>query len=318
MSCIYKGSVIDTTLSQNSRGGTEQMRDRLMRNADPHLLSSVAIHFSRPRELYQDVSNVLYCHDLPGDPENKILQNDGWKQFAHLVFVSAWQRDHYISMFGIPYSKCSVIPNAIELEYSYEVKQSDQIRFIYHTTPHRGLELVYPIVDALSKKFDNIHLDVYSSFGIYGWEQRDAPYKELFDKIRNHSHMTYHGARSNNEVLSALKKSHIFLYPSIWQETSCIAMIEAIRSGCLCIHPNYGALSETAAGATIIYNYTENPSDHANLAYAITNNVLTIQQTDKEFFNRITANTSFELPRNSINQFSASWNTLLKEITNAR
>jgi UDP-glucose:(glucosyl)LPS alpha-1,2-glucosyltransferase len=308
MSCVYKGSVIDTDLSRNSKGGTEQMRDRLLKYVDKTLLEKVAIHFSRPRDLYNDVPNILYCHDLATDPENKILLNDGWSKFDHFVFVTAWQRDQYITLFGIPYSKCTVIQNSIELEYIAKDKGTEQIRFIYHTTPHRGLQLLYPIISKLSEQF-NIHLDVYSSFQVYGWKERDKHFLELFDKIKSHPNMTYHGAKSNAEVLKALETSHIFLYPSIWQETSCIALIEAIKSGCVCIHPNYGALPETAAGNTIMYNYTENANDHANLAYTITQNILLTQQINKNFLSQLIS--SSDLPLNSIRVFATSWSKLL-------
>lgn len=316
MSCIYKGKVINTDLSKNSKGGTEMMRDRLVRNADPDLLKEYAIHLSRPREIYDDVKNIFYCHDLAMDPENKILKDEGWKKFDHFVFVSYWQRDQYILLYGIPYSKCTVIQNSIELEYTPIQKQTDTIRLIYHTTPHRGLELVYPIVDALSKEFDNIHLDVYSSFSVYGWDQRDKPFEDLFNKIKEHSHMTYHGAVSNEEVLDALRESHIFLFPSIWQETSCIAMIEAIRSGVLVVHPSYGALQETAMDATIMYEYTEVANDHANMAFSVVKNLLKAQKIQPELFNNMTSSERFVLPRNGINNFTNSWNNLLKVLQN--
>jgi len=314
MSCVYKGKVIETDLSKNSQGGTEMMRSRLVKNIDKTLLEKYAIHLSRPREFHDDVKNILWCHDLALDPENKILKNNGWEKFDHFVFVSYWQRDQYILIYGIPYSKCTVIQNAIELEYSPVVKQTDQIRLIYHTTPHRGLELVYPIVDALSKQYDNIHLDVYSSFSIYGWKQRDKPFKELFDKIKNHSHMTYHGSVNNNDILKALSKSHIFLFPSIWQETSCIAMIEAIRSGVLVIHPSYGALQETAVDATVMYEYTEIANDNANMAFSVTKNLLEAQKVEPNLFNTMTSSERFVLPKNSINNFTNSWNNLLRHL----
>jgi UDP-glucose:(glucosyl)LPS alpha-1,2-glucosyltransferase len=318
MSCVYKGSVIDTNLSQNSRGGTEQMRNRLLRYVDKTELEKVAIHFSRPRELYEDVPNILYLHDLALDPENKVLKQDGWKNFDHFVFVSAWQRDQYILLYGLPYSKCTVIHNAIELEYEYSKKDNTVINLIYHTTPHRGLELVYPIVDKLSQEFDNIHLDVYSSFGVYGWEQRDKPYESLFNKIRDHSHMTYHGAVSNDDVLKALKKAHIFVYPSIWQETSCIAMIEAIRSGVICLHPNYGALSETAGEYTVMYEYTDNINQHAQRCYSNLRDILIAQKEQPDILDLMRANTSFETPRYGIKTYTYKWNQLLKEINSVR
>jgi len=314
MSCVYKGKVIETDLSKNSKGGTEMMRNRLVENVDKTLLKKYAVHLSRPRELYGDVKNIFYCHDLALDPENKILKDNGWEKFDHFVFVSYWQRDQYILIYGIPYSKCTVIQNAIELEYSPIEKQTGQIRLIYHTTPHRGLELVYPIVDALSKQYDNIHLDVYSSFSIYGWKQRDKPFKELFNKIKNHSHMTYHGSVNNNVILDALKKSHIFLFPSIWQETSCIAMIEAIRSGVLVIHPSYGALQETAVDATVMYEYTEIANDNANMAFSVVKNLLEAQKIEPNLFNNMTSSERFALPKNSINNFTNSWNNLLRHL----
>lgn len=312
MSCIYKGEIQNTELSQNARGGTEMMRSRVLEHVNSALLKDYAIHLSRAREIYSDVKNILWCHDLVEDPENRILQNNGWKKFDHFVFVSQWQRDTYIAAYGIPYSKCTVIPNAVEKEYKPRKKNTDIVRFIYHTTPHRGLELVYPIFDALVKKYDNVHLDVYSSFEIYGWKQRDEPYKELFEKIKSHSHMTYHGSVSNEEIIKALDKSHIFMYPCIWKETSCLALIEAIKSGLLCIHPNYGALLETAGDASISYDFTENTQMNANMCYYVAENLLSRINSDKDFFNNYTLSDKFALPRNSINNFKKSWNNLLE------
>lgn len=314
MSMIYKGEVVESELSKNSKGGTEMMRQRLLDRAEPELLEKVAVHFSRPREIPEDVPNILYCHDLAEDPENKILLDNGWEKFNHFVFVSAWQRDQYIRLYKIPYSKCSIIPNAVEKRFEAKEKPTDTIRFIYHTTPHRGLELLYLVFDALSQEYKNIHLDVYSSFAIYGWVQRDEPYNELFKKIHEHPQMTYHGSVPNEQVLEALDNAHIFLYPNIWPETSCIALIEAIKSGVLCIHPNFGALPETAANATIMYDMTELAQDHANLAYAIAKSVLEHQKNDPHFLNRFTRSDRFGLVPNDINSFQNLWNKLLREI----
>ena len=313
---IYKGVVKESELSANSKGGTEMMRARLLERVAPELLENVAIHFSRPREIPNDVKNILYCHDLAEDPENSILLDKGWDNFAKIVFVSAWQRDQYIIRYNIPYSKCMVIPNAVEKRYEAEEKNTETIRFIYHTTPHRGLELVYPVIDALSKEYPNIHLDVYSSFAIYGWVQRDEPYNDLFKKIHEHPNMTYHGSVPNKQVLDALDKANIFLYPSIWKETSCIALIEAIKSGCVCIHPNFGALPETAANATIMYDYDEDASRHANLAFAITKSVLEHQKNDPHFLNRFSRSDRFGLVPNDINTFQNLWNKTLREVLN--
>jgi len=317
MSCIYKGVVIDSELSANSKGGSEMMRQRLIDNMDAEVLEKVAIHLSRPRELYDDVPNIFWCHDLSEDPENQILKDEGWQKFTHFVFVTAWQRDQYIMRFGIPYGRCSVIHNAVEVKYDPEEKDMETIRFVYHTTPHRGLELLVPIFASLAKEFDNIHLDVYSGFEIYGWKNRDEAYKPLYEQIEQHPNMTYHGVKSNDEVLAALKKSHIFLYPNIWKETSCIALLEAIKSQMICIHPNYGALPETGANATIMYDWNEDMNHHANYAFSVAKQILIAMKNDPNYFNGFTFSDRFNLARNNIQSFTTMWNTLLRNIGDA-
>jgi glycosyltransferase involved in cell wall biosynthesis len=148
---------------------------------------------------------------------------------------------------------------------------SSTFNLIYHTTPHRGLELLVPVFERLVDNYpDKVHLDVYSSFGVYGWSQRDEPYKPLFKRIEEHPAMTYHKSVPNDVVREALaKKAHCFAYPSIWPETSCISLMEAMSAGLLCVHPNFAALPETAANWTLMYNMNEQPNQHAVTLYSM-------------------------------------------------
>jgi glycosyltransferase involved in cell wall biosynthesis len=140
------------------------------------------------------------------------------------------------------------------------------VRIIYHTTPHRGLNLLVAAVTEIAKKLgDKVHLDVFSSFEAYGWKERDQPYEELFQSIREHPQMTYHGFQPNDVVRDALKKAHIFGYPNTWPETSCIAAIEAMSAGCEIVCPNHAALPETTGHWARMYQFSEDQNTHANL-----------------------------------------------------
>lgn len=263
-------------LSKNASGGTEQMLERIYRDLPKDLLDKFQIIPSRVRNL-EDKIRILYCHDLPEDPENKHLENNGWENFNKIVFVSHWQRDMFMIRYNIPISRTAVILNSVEpFENKWETKPKDVVNIIYHTTPHRGLELLVPVFELLEKTTKNIHLDVFSSFDIYGWPERNKPYEPLFERIKSSKNMTYHGFKPNKEVREYLTKAHIFAYPSIWPETSCIALIEAMASGCICIHPNFAALPETAANWTYMYNMHEDSNLHANILYNILN--ATIQE----------------------------------------
>ena len=318
MSVVYKGQVLDTSLTRGAMGGTEQMRARFLKYVDPVLVGQVAVHFSRPQTIYTDVPNILYCHDLANDEAVSSLRHTT-DQYDHFVFVSYWQRDQFIDMFGMPHSKCTVIRNAIETTYDQSLRKDvGQIKFIYHTTPHRGLELVYPIFDRLSELHDNIHLDVFSSFSVYGWENRDKPYANLFQRIADHPHMTYHGAKSNREVLDALRSAHVFLYPSIWKETSCIALIEAMSAGCLAIYPSYGALPETGSMTSNVnmYEYTEDVSVNASRALSISNWVLERQKADPEFIRTLSLSSTQQHSPHTIDTYANDWRSVLMSVIN--
>ena len=254
-------------LSKNANGGTEQMLKRIYNTLPRELLNEFQIIPSRVRDLKQDKYRLYYCHDLPGDPEvNTALGEGEWYRFHRIVFVSNWQAQRFIDLYNIPWSRTVILPNAIEplpTLHEGEKKDSEQINLIYHTTPDRGLNILLPVFDKLSEKYDNIHLDVYSSFKLYGWEQRDEEFEDLFNFMKDHPKITSHGAVPSDEVRHALLKSHIFAYPSIWPETSCLCLMEAMSAGLNCVHPDYGALYETAANWTTMYHFHEDPQEHA-------------------------------------------------------
>lgn len=309
MSVIYKGEIIDTNLSRSAMGGTEQMRTRLLKYIEPELLKNVAIHFSRVRQVYSDVPNVFYGHDLANDPEAKILEMGGWCRFKVFVFVTCWQRDIYIERFGIPYSMCRVIENAIEPAGELDKEIDDKIRMIYHTTPHRGLDILATVFDELTKNphfKDRLHLDVFSSFAVYGWKERDKGFEKVFDQLRRNPNVTYHGTQPNSVVRDYLSRAHYFPYPCTWKETSCIALIEAIEHKVLAVHPNLAALPETAGQNTFMYDYIENKNEHATIFYKVMAAILSHDLRKSK-----TINSS---PRHQITMFTNKWTNLLKEI----
>lgn len=250
-------------MTKTPRGGTELMADRI-NSLRPELLSKFQIIHSRVRGLDPDKKKIYVLHDLPGDPEAEHLRNGGWQKFDKLVFVSHWQQQMFNAYLGVPFSAGVVLKNAIEPFTFYAAeKPKDKVRLMYFSTPHRGLELLYPAFNQLYKKYDDqIELNVFSSFDLYGWNARDKPYEQLFEKLKAHPGINYSKSVPNEVIREELKRSHILAYPSIWQETSCLVMIEAMCAGLICVHSSLAALPETAMGCTYMYGYTEDPQEH--------------------------------------------------------
>jgi len=250
-----------------SQGGTEQMVAGLRQRVPADLLDKFNIICSRVRDenISTTKKNILWLHDTWDDPESQHLKTKkSLDRFEKLVFVSNYQQETYNMGLAVPYSKGVVMQNAIVPIEKHE-KPKGRINLIYHTTPHRGLELLVPVVEFLARQGLDFHVDVYSSFTIYGWPQRDEPYNELFDRIKNHPNMTYHGFQPNSVIREALKKAHVYAYPSIWPETSGISVIEAMSAGCNIVCPNLAALPETCANFGVMYNWDEDNNKHAGV-----------------------------------------------------
>ena len=247
-----------------SKGGTEQMYEGLMARLPEHLKNKFNIICSRVREVDPSKRNILWLHDTFDDPESEHLKKkESLARFEKLVFVSNYQQSTYNLGLGVPYDKGLVLQNAIVPIEQHE-KPKGTVNLIYHTTPHRGLELLVPVAEFLAEKGLDFHLDVYSSFNIYGWPARDEPYEKMFERCRNNPKITYHGFQPNSVIREALKKAHVYAYPSIWPETSGISVIEAMSAGCNVVCPTLAALPETCANFGIMYPWTEDNNKHAN------------------------------------------------------
>lgn len=270
-------------LNKKAMGGTELMQHRLISHLNNGELDDFQIIASRVRDIDPKRIPIYWLHDLAEDPEVRHLSEDSSRaKFGKLVFVSNWQFTTYNKVLGVPYDCSTVLRNAIFPIDQHQKPSDGVVRLIYHTTPHRGLELLLHVYDRLSKEYgDRLQLDVYSSFKIYGWEQRDEPYKQLFDYCREHPYINYHGSVPNTEVRQALKKAHIFAYPNIWPETSCIAAIEAMSAGCAVVCPTYAALPETTSNFALSYDFSTDIQTTINRFYARLKYAIDNIQTDQ-------------------------------------
>ena len=263
---------------KKSQGGTERMYQRLMSELPEDIKKDFQIICSRVRDIDDSKIKILWHHDTWDDPENTHLREEkSRKRFDKQVFVSNHQLQTFNMGLGVPYSEGIVIKNAIDpIDEALinKVDPKEQVRLIYHTTPHRGLELLIPCFLWLCERHDNLHLDVFSSFEIYGWGHRDEQYEKVINTCKEHPNITYHGFQPHDKIVEALCKAHLFAFPSIWPETSCIALLEAMSARCITVAPNYAALPETAASFATMYQWTENSQDHANRFATIMDGVI--------------------------------------------
>jgi len=267
------GTPAELATSINAMGGTELMRKWLyteIEQREPGLIDQFQFISTRVRELEEDKKRVLWIHDLAQDPEVQHLKNkENWDNFERVVFVSHWQQYQFYVYLGFPYERGVVIQNSIyPIPEHTKPKEGDKINVCYFSTPHRGLEVLLNAWDFMRntlKEGLDAELNIYSSFQIYDRGHLDEQFRHIYKRAKDTEGINYHGTVSNDEIREALKTQHIMAYPSVYEETSCITLIESMSAGCLAVVPNLGAIPETGANFPWMYGYEQDPDKHAQV-----------------------------------------------------
>ena len=76
--------------------------------------------------------------------------------------------------------------------------------------------------------------------------------------VKNTKNVNYLGFVENKNIIELLKKTHIYSFPSIWPETSCLSAIESMAAGCEVVTTNLGALYETCSPFGTLVSFDRN------------------------------------------------------------
>jgi len=251
--------------NQNPKGGTELQFEFLRNNVDPSLLDKVQICTSIPGKvpIDRDKVNILWQKNSYDQPNlAPWFQNkSNHEKYDWYVFNSHWNYEKFRTYFGLPTEKCVVIKNGIEkiepVQTTYQ--KGKPIRIIHQNTPWRGLNILLGAMQLVNNPL--ITLDVYSSTEIYGksfYEQNDKYYQTLYEQADALPNVNYIGYKPNKYIRENLNKYRMYAYPSTFEETSCISLLECMAAGLYCITTDLGALFETGAEFPIYIPYTDN------------------------------------------------------------
>jgi glycosyltransferase involved in cell wall biosynthesis len=164
------------------------------------------------------------------------------------------------TFFDIPTERSVVIKNGTNNFPKRKIyKQGEPIKILHHNTPWRGLNVVLRAMQEI--KNPNITLDVYSSTQVYGdafKKQQDEQFQPLYDQAKELPNVNYIGYKPNEYILEHITDYDLYVYPSIFEETSCVSALEALAAGVHVITNNFGALYETCAEWPVYVSYNTN------------------------------------------------------------
>lgn len=232
-----------------AKGGTELLKDAMLQYTKFNEYEDLNLILSTPdiNKVRFTKKNILWQHLNYSDESLAPMKDPSFmKAIDATVYVSHWQLEKFRYLFQVPLQNAYVVRNAID-PIEFKAKPRDgKLKLIYTSTPFRGLSVLLDVMDNINR--DDIELDVYSSTKVYG-SGYEAHHKgmwdDLFERSRNTKNVNYMGYIENKDIHRALQDAHIFAYPSVFEETACLSMIEAGAAGCNLVTTDLGALPET-------------------------------------------------------------------------
>jgi|688.fasta_scaffold173078_1 glycosyltransferase involved in cell wall biosynthesis len=174
------------------------------------------------------------------------------RMLTALLAVSNWQADRLCAISGFPRDRSYILRNGHFPEFFNSEVERSPYRLVYSSTPYRGLSLLLPIFTELKRRIPEVELHVFSGMAVYDEEgsnrsEGEKPYRVIYDRLANTPGITLHGNVLQDQLAIELQRSRLMTYPNTFEETSCIAAIEALAAGCPVVTSRRGALPETIA-----------------------------------------------------------------------
>ncbi len=257
----------------------------------------------------EDKEIIMWVHNLPSQFSYETLtlmrSHKFIKKVKKIIAVSEWHKNEIIKEIGIDENLVHVIHNTFDpVEKDLEkFNDVDNVKLLWTSGGERGLTILLNSIVELGDK--NITLNILGN-GVPGLFDEHGHASNI-----NHPGIKYHGRVSKREVLTLLKESHIFAYPSIYKETFCISLVEAISANMVTIYPKLGALEEIGSGIGISYDYEDDYKKHQDiLTENLSKSISLIRSGNYNPGNQ----SELMNEKYSLDKFIQSWLTLDKEL----
>jgi glycosyltransferase involved in cell wall biosynthesis len=148
--------------------------------------------------------------------------------------------------------KIEVVPNFYDKELDTKManKEENNINLVYlsNIMSSKGIFELLDTFDKLSKKYDNLHLNIAGGFIADEYMSIEEVKKKFLSKIEKNNRINYLGKTFGNEKVILLQKSDIFVLPTYYKsEAFPISIIEAMACKNAIVTTDYKYLPEVVS-----------------------------------------------------------------------
>jgi len=219
---------------------TTNPHDVLVVLRDPSLISTPTLSKKK----------VLWCHDIATKRGYGRAFDQMQFTFDEIWAVSNWHKYQIAETTGYPEDRIVALRNGIVKHDSVINAGKVAKQILYASRPERGLEnLIRPggIMEHLPEY--TLTVAMYEHFP----EHMRPFYEWVFSRMKALPNVKFVGGKPNSELRQMIADSAAYIYPTQFEETSCILARECIEQGTPFLTTSVGALPETLADSGIYF-----------------------------------------------------------------
>ena len=204
-------------------------------------------------ELYRNFSayqTFIWAHDITLYAYGTDLSVESilakWStKITGCICQTEWHKNLFLSSFPQLKGKIHIINNGINQNMftstnNIKVKKVTN-RFIYTSCSERGLYKLVKLWEDILENLPDAEL-VISSYNNFPKSVEDNQILEIINKTPSIKHM---GKLNRTELYDLMSSAEYWLYPSYFQETSCITSLEMLASEVICLYYPVAGLVNT-------------------------------------------------------------------------
>lgn len=250
--------------------GADHMRADFLNEADVVVIVSHADAARYRQQIGVKKPLVLWAHHAPDqDAVAGLRERATHSAWARIVLLSEWQRQAFANAFSVAQDQITILRNAVGPSFLeppprpwFETGAAPT--FVYSSTPYRGLGPLLLAFPSIRHALPKAELRVFSSLAVYRKDEANDPHRYLYEVARSLPGVHYEGSVAQPLLAKALQGAAALTYPSVFPETSCIGVMEALATGAEVVSTAFAAIPETSAGFARLMNLPRENSELIN------------------------------------------------------
>lgn len=202
----------------------------------------IVSRFTKNLYYFDNIEKVfLWLHDTL--PIGDSFQTHSTK-FKGVLTLCNWHKELFCQQYGFPENWVHITRNGIDLSRFNKDVEKTPLRFIYTSSPLRGLDNLIDIFPKILARYPTASLYIFAESHLISSATKNI--------IKNYPQIQINDRLDQDKLAEEFLKSDIWLYPTNFKETYCITALEAQYSRVLCATYKIGSLPEIIGNRGIL------------------------------------------------------------------